>query len=89
MNTWIYFLWNKSEVFDRFKEFKALVENVSFNYVQKLPANEFLKQKNIQWQEHKTNIHRNFPLDPKTRNTILIFHYIYIVTLKRIYICIY
>ena len=26
-NTWIYLLRNKSEVFDRFKEFKALVEN--------------------------------------------------------------
>jgi hypothetical protein len=26
-NTWIYFLRNKFEVFDRFKEFKALVEN--------------------------------------------------------------
>jgi transposase InsO family protein len=26
-NTWIYFLRNKYEVFDRFKEFKALVEN--------------------------------------------------------------
>jgi len=26
-NTWIYFLMKKSEVFDRFKEFKALVEN--------------------------------------------------------------
>jgi hypothetical protein len=26
-NTWIYFLRNKSEVFDQFKEFKALVEN--------------------------------------------------------------
>ena len=26
-NTCIHFLWNKSEVFDRFKEFKALVEN--------------------------------------------------------------
>jgi transposase InsO family protein len=26
-NTWIYFLKNKSEVFDKFKEFKALVEN--------------------------------------------------------------
>jgi hypothetical protein len=25
--TWIYFLRKKSEVFDRFKEFKALVEN--------------------------------------------------------------
>jgi len=26
-NTWIYFIKKKSEVFDRFKEFKALVEN--------------------------------------------------------------
>ena len=26
-NTWTYFLRKKSEVFDRFKEFKALVEN--------------------------------------------------------------
>jgi len=26
-NTWIYFLKKKSEVFDRFKEFKVLVEN--------------------------------------------------------------
>ena len=26
-NTWIYFLRNKSEVFDKFKEFKAMVEN--------------------------------------------------------------
>ena len=26
-NTWIYFLRNKFEVFERFKEFKALVEN--------------------------------------------------------------
>ena len=26
-NTWIYFLKKKSEAFDRFKEFKALVEN--------------------------------------------------------------
>ena len=26
-NTWIYFLKKKSEFFDRFKEFKALVEN--------------------------------------------------------------
>jgi hypothetical protein len=26
-NTWIYFLRNKSEDFDRFKYFKALIEN--------------------------------------------------------------
>ena len=27
--TWIYFLKNKDEVFERFKEFKALIENLS------------------------------------------------------------
>ena len=27
--TWIYFLKTKDEVFDRFKEFKALVENMT------------------------------------------------------------
>jgi hypothetical protein len=26
-NTWIYFLWNKSKVFRKFKEFKYLLEN--------------------------------------------------------------
>jgi hypothetical protein len=26
-NTWIYFLGNKSKLFDRFKEFKSLVES--------------------------------------------------------------
>ena len=26
-NMWIYFLWNKYEVFAKFKEFKALIEN--------------------------------------------------------------
>ena len=26
-NTWIYFLKNKDEVFNKFKEFKALIEN--------------------------------------------------------------
>ena len=30
-NTWIYFLQNKSKVFVKFKEFKALVENQSEN----------------------------------------------------------
>ena len=28
-NTWIYFLKAKNEVFDKFKEFKALIENIS------------------------------------------------------------
>jgi hypothetical protein len=29
--TWLYFLKKKSEVYDRFKEFKALVENQTEN----------------------------------------------------------
>ena len=29
IKTWIYFLKKKDEVFERFKEFKALVENIS------------------------------------------------------------
>ena len=35
-NTWIYFLWKKSEVFSKFKEFKALVENKSENKIKVL-----------------------------------------------------
>jgi hypothetical protein len=35
-NTWIYFLRKKSEVFDKFKEFKALVENQTENKIKVL-----------------------------------------------------
>jgi transposase InsO family protein len=35
-NTWIYFLRKKSEVFDKFKEFKALVENQTKNKIKVL-----------------------------------------------------
>jgi hypothetical protein len=38
-NTWIYFLRNKSEVFDRFKEFKALVENQTEKRIKVLRTN--------------------------------------------------
>ena len=38
-NTWIYFLKKKSEVFDRFKEFKALVENQTKNKLKVLRTN--------------------------------------------------
>ena len=53
-------------------------KSVGFNPVKKLFANEFLKieNKNNKSIKHKTNIHRDFPLDPKTRTTSLIFHYI-------------
>ena len=35
-NTWIYFLKNKSEVFLKFKEFKALIKNISENIINTL-----------------------------------------------------
>ena len=34
--TWIYFLKAKSEVFEKFKEFKALIENLSHNRIKTL-----------------------------------------------------
>eukprot|EP00253_Pinus_taeda_P034028 PITA_34028 len=39
MNTWIYFLKKKSEAFDRFKEFKALVENQTKKKIKVLRTN--------------------------------------------------
>jgi transposase InsO family protein len=38
-NTWTYFLRNKSEVFDKFKEFKALVENQTKKKIKVLRTN--------------------------------------------------
>jgi hypothetical protein len=38
-NTWIYFLRKKYEVFDRFKEFKALVENQTKKIIKVLRTN--------------------------------------------------
>jgi transposase InsO family protein len=38
-NTWMYFIINKSEVFDKFKEFKALVENQTKNKIKVLRTN--------------------------------------------------
>jgi transposase InsO family protein len=38
-NTWIYFLRKKSEVFDKFKEFKALVENQTEKKIKVLRTN--------------------------------------------------
>ena len=37
--TWIYFLKTKDEVFDQFKEFKALVENSTRKKIKKLRSN--------------------------------------------------
>ena len=59
-NTWIYLLRKKSEVFDRFKEFKALVENQTEKKIKTLRTDnggefckkeieEFCKKCGIAW----------------------------------------
>ena len=61
-NTWIYFLRKKSEVFERFKEFKALVENQTKKKIKvsrtdnggeffKKEFEEFYKNFGISWQK--------------------------------------
>eukprot|EP00253_Pinus_taeda_P026197 PITA_26197 len=61
-NTWIYFPKKKSEVFDRFKEFKALVESQTKKKIKVLRTNnggdfcskefeEFYKKCDIAWQK--------------------------------------
>ena len=65
---------------------------VGFNPVQKLPAYEFLNKENKQCESithktHKTHMHRDFPLDPKTRTTSLIFHYVPFNVTIHIYTC--
>ena len=61
-NTWIYFLRNKFEVFDIFKEFKALVENQTEKKIKALMIDnggefcktefeEFCKKCGIAWQK--------------------------------------
>ena len=67
----------------------TLIPNIGFNPVQKLPVYEFLNKENKQWESitHKTHMHRDFPLDPKTRTTRLIFHYIPFNVTIHIYTC--
>eukprot|EP00253_Pinus_taeda_P026055 PITA_26055 len=61
-NTWMYFLKKKSEVFDRFKEFKGLVENQTEKKIKVLRTDnggefcskefeEFCKKCGISWQK--------------------------------------
>ena len=61
-NTWIHFLKKKSEVFDKFKEFKALVENQTDKKIKVLRTDnggefcskefeEFCKKCGIAWQK--------------------------------------
>ena len=52
------------------------IENVGFNPVQKLHANEFLKYRKYTMARNTKQIHKDFPLDPKNMTTRLIFHYI-------------
>ena len=62
---------------------------VGFNPVHKLPAYEFLNKENKKCESitHKTHMHRDFPLDPKTETTILIFHYVPFNVKIHIYTC--
>jgi len=61
--------------------------SVGFNPVQKLLASEFLNKENKQCESitHKTHMHRDFSLDPKTGTTSLIFHY-FLSMLQHIFI---
>jgi len=62
---------------------------IGFNPVQKLPAYKFLNKENKQCERitHKTHMHRDFPLDPKTETTSLIFHYVPFNVTIHIYTC--
>ena len=64
-------------------------QTVGFNPVQKLLTYELKKQKinNGESITHKTNIHRDFPLDPKTGTTRVIFHYVPFNVTIHIYAC--
>eukprot|EP00253_Pinus_taeda_P033018 PITA_33018 len=68
-NTWIYFLKKKSEVFDRFKEFKALVENQTEKKIKVLMADnggEFCSKEFEEFRK-KCGIarHKNTPYTPQ------------------------
>ena len=62
---------------------------VGFNPVQKLPAYELLNKENKQCESitHKTHMHRDFLLYPKTGTTSLIFHYFPFNVTIHIYTC--
>ena len=45
--TWIYFLKTKDEVFRKFKEFKALIENHSERIIKTLRTNNGVPQKSL------------------------------------------
>ena len=47
INTWIYFLKAKSEVFEKFKEFKALIENLSEKKYSDQTMAESIPQKSL------------------------------------------
>ena len=68
---------------------QPIILHVGFNPVQKLPAYEFLNKENKQCESitHKTHMHRDFSLDPKTGTTSLIFHYFPFNVTIHIYTC--
>jgi transposase len=60
-NTWIYFLRKKSEVFEKFKEFKVLVENQTKRIIKVLRKNDGGEFSGNEFEEFckKCNIERN------------------------------
>jgi hypothetical protein len=74
--TWIYFLRQKSEVFNHLKDFKALVETVNSNLVQYLLQTDIQKRtEKIQWQIQ--TLHRDFsPGNPNRENQHILYSYI-------------
>ena len=80
-------------LFSSLRSIKILVRcniiSVGFNPVQKLPAYEFLNKESKKCESitHKTHMHRDFPLDPKTGTTSLIFHYVPFNVTIHIYTC--
>ena len=80
--TWIYFLKNKDEVFERFKEFKALVENLSKKKIKVLRSdnggeftsnefNDFCKEDGI---KRELTIPYNFTTKWCSRKKDYIYH---------------
>eukprot|EP00253_Pinus_taeda_P035760 PITA_35760 len=60
--TWVYFLKNKSEVFEKFRNFKALVENQSGLHIKVLRPNrggEYIS-KEFLWFYRENGIHKKF-----------------------------
>ena len=72
--TWIYFLKNKDEVFESFKEFKALVENLSEKNIKILRSGnggEFTSSEfNEYWKEDGIKREITIPYNPQQNSVV-------------------